>query len=80
MQISIPVFPHAVRTCKERFEAQVVQKIPENSVLPKPRLEIKCFIKKSVIQFSFLPFTPSKYIVQSTHSFANAGEHVSTDS
>ena len=58
MQISIPVFPHAVRTCKESFEAQVVQKIPENSVLAKPRLEIKCFIKKSVIQFSFFTLHP----------------------
>lgn len=58
MQISIPVFSHVVRTYKERFEAQMIQKIPENSVLAKPRLEIKCFIKKSVIQLSFFTLHP----------------------
>ena len=58
MQISIHVLPHVVRTYKERFEALIVQKIPENSVLAKPRLEIKCFIKKSAIQFSFFTLHP----------------------
>ena len=48
----------AERTYIERFEAQVVQQIQENSVLAKPRLEIKCFIKKSVIQFSFFTLHP----------------------